>query len=62
MGHFLHIPFPSLDMLSMLPWAAQLVDALTPAVALPLLPAGLAGAFDVACTDDARCATGVATP
>lgn len=28
MGHFLHIPFPSLDMLSMLPWAAQLVDAL----------------------------------
>ncbi|MBX3232789.1 MAG: trehalose-phosphatase [Labilithrix sp.] len=28
MGHFLHIPFPSLDMLSMLPWAAQLLDAL----------------------------------
>ena len=28
MGHFLHIPFPSLDMMSMLPWAAQLVDAL----------------------------------
>ncbi|MFO0737797.1 MAG: trehalose-phosphatase [Labilithrix sp.] len=28
MGHFLHIPFPSIDILSMLPWAAQLVDAL----------------------------------
>jgi trehalose 6-phosphate synthase len=28
MGHFLHIPFPSIDMLSMLPWAAKLVDAL----------------------------------
>jgi trehalose 6-phosphate synthase len=28
MGHFLHIPFPSLDMLAMLPWAAQILDAL----------------------------------
>ncbi|MBX3216636.1 MAG: trehalose-phosphatase [Labilithrix sp.] len=28
MGHFLHIPFPSLDMFSMLPWAAQLMDAM----------------------------------
>lgn len=28
MGHFLHIPFPSLDMFAMLPWAAQLMDAL----------------------------------
>jgi alpha,alpha-trehalose-phosphate synthase [UDP-forming]/trehalose-phosphatase len=28
MGHFLHIPFPSLDMFAMLPWAAQLLDAL----------------------------------
>jgi trehalose 6-phosphate synthase len=28
MGHFLHIPFPSIDILSMLPWAAQLVDAM----------------------------------
>jgi trehalose 6-phosphate synthase len=28
MGHFLHIPFPSLDMLAMLPWAAQIMDAL----------------------------------
>jgi alpha,alpha-trehalose-phosphate synthase [UDP-forming]/trehalose-phosphatase len=28
MGHFLHIPFPSLDMFAMLPWAAQLLDGL----------------------------------
>ncbi|MBX3192026.1 MAG: trehalose-phosphatase [Labilithrix sp.] len=28
MGHFLHIPFPSLDIFSMNPWAAQLLDAL----------------------------------
>jgi alpha,alpha-trehalose-phosphate synthase [UDP-forming]/trehalose-phosphatase len=28
MGHFLHIPFPSLDIFSMLPWAAQMMDAL----------------------------------
>jgi trehalose-6-phosphate synthase len=28
MGHFLHIPFPSLDMFAMLPWAAQLIDAM----------------------------------
>jgi len=28
MGHFLHIPFPSLDIFSMLPWAAQIMDAL----------------------------------
>jgi len=28
MGHFLHIPFPALDMFAMLPWAAQLMDAL----------------------------------
>jgi trehalose-6-phosphate synthase len=28
MGHFLHIPFPSLDIFAMLPWAAQLMDAL----------------------------------
>jgi trehalose 6-phosphate synthase len=28
LGHFLHIPFPSLDILAMLPWAAQLVDAM----------------------------------
>ncbi len=28
MGHFLHIPFPSLDIFSMLPWAAQILDAL----------------------------------
>lgn len=28
MGHFLHIPFPSLDIFAMLPWAAHLVDAL----------------------------------
>jgi trehalose 6-phosphate synthase len=28
MGHFLHIPFPSLDIFSMLPWAAQVLDAL----------------------------------
>ena len=27
-GHFLHIPFPSLDMFAMLPWAAQLMDAM----------------------------------
>ena len=27
-GHFLHIPFPSFDMFSMLPWAAQIIDAL----------------------------------
>jgi trehalose 6-phosphate synthase len=28
MGHFLHIPFPSLDIFAMLPWAAQIMDAL----------------------------------
>jgi len=28
MGHFLHIPFPSLDMFSMFPWASQILDAL----------------------------------
>jgi trehalose 6-phosphate synthase len=28
MGHFLHIPFPSLDIFSMLPWAPQILDAL----------------------------------
>ena len=28
MGHFLHIPFPSLDMFSMMPWGAQILDAL----------------------------------
>lgn len=28
MGHFLHIPFPSLDIFSMLPWATDLIDAL----------------------------------
>jgi alpha,alpha-trehalose-phosphate synthase [UDP-forming]/trehalose-phosphatase len=28
MGHFLHIPFPSLDIFTMLPWAAQVMDAL----------------------------------
>lgn len=28
MGHFLHIPFPSLDIFAMLPWAAQLIDAM----------------------------------
>jgi alpha,alpha-trehalose-phosphate synthase [UDP-forming]/trehalose-phosphatase len=28
MGHFLHIPFPSLDMFSMIPWASQILDAL----------------------------------
>ena len=28
MGHFLHIPFPSLDMFSMLPWSAQILDSL----------------------------------
>lgn len=28
MGHFLHIPFPSLDIFSMLPWAAQIMDAM----------------------------------
>lgn len=27
-GHFLHIPFPSLDIFSMLPWAAEVMDAL----------------------------------
>jgi len=27
-GHFLHIPFPSLDMFSMLPWAGEVLDAL----------------------------------
>ena len=27
-GHFLHIPFPSYDMFSMLPWAAQIIDAM----------------------------------
>src|SRR5262249_44716738 len=28
MGHFLHIPFPSLDIFAMLPWATQIIDAL----------------------------------
>jgi alpha,alpha-trehalose-phosphate synthase [UDP-forming]/trehalose-phosphatase len=28
MGHFLHIPFPSHDVFSMMPWAAQIIDAL----------------------------------
>ena len=28
MGHFLHIPFPSLDMFQMIPWAGQILDAL----------------------------------
>jgi trehalose 6-phosphate synthase len=28
MGHFLHIPFPGLDLFSMLPWAAEILDAL----------------------------------
>ncbi len=28
MGHFLHIPFPSYDMFAMIPWAAQIIDAL----------------------------------
>ena len=28
MGHFLHIPFPSYDMFSMIPWASQILDAL----------------------------------
>lgn len=28
LGHFLHIPFPSPDLLSMLPWAEDLVDAI----------------------------------
>ncbi|HEY8078574.1 MAG TPA: trehalose-phosphatase [Labilithrix sp.] len=28
MGHFLHIPFPSLDMFAMLPWATQVIDAM----------------------------------
>jgi len=28
LGHFLHIPFPSLDMFSMFPWAAQILDAI----------------------------------
>ncbi|MBS2011301.1 MAG: trehalose-phosphatase [Deltaproteobacteria bacterium] len=27
-GHFLHIPFPSLDMFAMFPWAAEILDAL----------------------------------
>lgn len=27
-GHFLHIPFPSRDMFEMLPWAADLLDAM----------------------------------
>lgn len=27
-GHFLHIPFPSLDMFQMLPWAEEVMDAL----------------------------------
>jgi alpha,alpha-trehalose-phosphate synthase [UDP-forming]/trehalose-phosphatase len=27
-GHFLHIPFPSFDMFAMLPWAAQVIDAM----------------------------------
>jgi trehalose 6-phosphate synthase len=28
MGHFLHIPFPSYDVFSMMPWGAQILDAL----------------------------------
>lgn len=28
MGHFLHIPFPSFDMFSMIPWASELLDAM----------------------------------
>lgn len=28
MGHFLHIPFPSLDIFAMLPWATQVIDAM----------------------------------
>jgi alpha,alpha-trehalose-phosphate synthase [UDP-forming]/trehalose-phosphatase len=28
LGHFLHIPFPSLDILSMLPWAPLILDAM----------------------------------
>ena len=28
MGHFLHIPFPSYDMFSMIPWAGQILDAM----------------------------------
>ncbi len=28
MGHFLHIPFPSLDMFAMLPWASEVLDAM----------------------------------
>ncbi len=28
MGHFLHIPFPSVDMFAMLPWAGQILDAM----------------------------------
>ena len=27
-GHFLHIPFPSPDLLSILPWAEQIIDAM----------------------------------
>ena len=27
-GHFLHIPFPSVDVFSMIPWAEQLLDAI----------------------------------
>ncbi len=28
MGHFLHIPFPSLDIFSMLPWADEILDGM----------------------------------
>ncbi len=28
MGHFLHIPFPSYDVLSMMPWASEILDAM----------------------------------
>lgn len=28
MGHFLHIPFPCIDIFAMLPWAEQLLDAM----------------------------------
>ncbi len=28
MGHFLHIPFPSYDIFSMMPWASEVLDAL----------------------------------
>lgn len=28
MGHFLHIPFPCVDVFAMLPWAAQVLDAM----------------------------------